>query len=65
MNSNRSKTHIPDVAERNRAAIREHRAKIRQDPRFRAAMDLVRSYGRTALRVLDDKWTAECRRMNE
>jgi hypothetical protein len=60
-----SKTATPDVAERNRVALKEHRAKIRHDPRFHTAMELVRSYGRTALKVLDDKWAAECRRMSE
>jgi hypothetical protein len=61
----RSKAALADVAMRDKVALREHRAKIRRDPRFHTAMELVRSYGRIGLRVLDDKWTAECRRMSE
>jgi hypothetical protein len=59
---------IADVAEarkRLRAIERNHVANARRDPRFKTAMEFVRSYGRLGLAELDRRWTREVERMEE
>lgn len=49
--------------ERDRLALREYAKRCRQDPHFKPAMELIRSFGRVALGELDKQWTREVKRM--
>lgn len=51
--------------ERDQLALREYVKRVRQDPNFKPAMELVRRFGRVAIGELDRKWKREVARMYE
>lgn len=62
-NSSRSYPQDHPGDERDALALREYVKRVRLDPNFGPAMELVRRFGRVAIGELERKWGREVERM--